>query len=105
MDSDGYPDDDELEQIEKWDHHDFAGLGVFVHERWKYRDCGYWTQEGRKLNISTGGWSGNESLMSALEANTMFWAVCWQSSKRGGHYEFELPEWAVKSEPETSDET
>ncbi len=23
--------------------------------------------------------------------NTALWIMCWKSSKRGGHYEFELP--------------
>lgn len=38
--------------------------------------------------VTTGGWIGNEEIVSALENNYAFWAICWQLSKRGGYYEF-----------------
>ncbi len=91
MDHDGYPESRELNKIRKWTYTDFAGLLEYVKERWKYSDCGYWRQVRRIYRISTGGWSGNESIVAALMANRMFWAICWVSSKRGGHYVFQLP--------------
>lgn len=89
---DEYPTDDDLQRIREWGHTDFTGLMQFVRERWKYADCGYWTQDDREYAISTGGWSGNEELLGAMRENQMFWLCCWVSSRRGGHYEFELPE-------------
>jgi hypothetical protein len=44
-----------------------------------------------KLEISTGGWSENEYFISLLQESTFFWAICWVSSRRGGHFEFNLP--------------
>ena len=30
-------------------------------------------------------------LDDSLQANTVFWALYWRRSTKGGHYEFELP--------------
>jgi hypothetical protein len=38
--------------------------------------------------LSTGGFSENEHILAALQQNTMFWMLCWQSTSVGGHYEF-----------------
>ena len=88
MDKDGYPDDLELETIRTWDCNDFHGLMAYVHELWKYADCGYWKQDEDVYHISTGGWSGNEDIIAAMNKNEMFWTLRWCSSKRGGHYVF-----------------
>jgi len=79
-----------LDIIEKWPYSDAEGLLEYVHEIWAYADSGYWRQKGRRYWISTAGWSGNEDIMGALHKNTMFWMMCWQSSKRGGHFVFEI---------------
>jgi hypothetical protein len=108
MDKNGYPDPEELESIRTWP----AGYGPtgnrahrdlmeYVKGLWMYADANYWTDKGvaphslrsydrRSYSISTGGWSGNEDIIQAMESNIMFWATCWVSSKRGGHYEFEV---------------
>jgi hypothetical protein len=91
IDDDGYPSDAALERIAQWPHTDFAGLIAYVRTLW-WGPPNYWEQDGRALSISTAGWSGNESIIGALQRNTMFWLMCWQSSRRGGHYEFQLPE-------------
>ena len=89
MDPQGYPDDIELRKIRNWKG-DVLALLEFVRERWKYPE--YWTQRGRHLSISTGGWSGNESLIYEMErSKCFFWALCWKQSNRGGHYKFEIP--------------
>ena len=97
MDIDGYPDEEELKKIETWDWHDPSGLLEFVHDRWKYADRGYWSQDGNLYSISTAGWSGNEDLLAALERNTFFWMFNWMSSRRGGHYEFEVKDFKEES--------
>lgn len=91
MDADGYPDETDLQRIRDWPLEDLPGLFAFLRSLWWLPDWG-WAQDGRRFSISTGGWSGNESLIAALEANDMAWLLTWRSSRRGGHYEFEIPE-------------
>ena len=45
----------------------------------------------RFIRFATGGWSGNESVISALRANRLAWLVTWQLSARGGLHIFEYP--------------
>lgn len=90
FDRDGYPTEETLEAIRQWSYCDMSGLMEFVREAWEYSD--YVTREGRKLELHTGGWSGNESLITALQDNALFWATCWEKSERGGHFWFSLPE-------------
>lgn len=42
-----------------------------------------------KFYYSTGGWSGHEELIGELK-QTWFWYLCWEQSRRGGHYVFEI---------------
>jgi len=51
-----------------------------------------------KFYYSTGGWSGHEDLISELEG-TFFWMFCWEQSRRGGHYIFEIKPEDWKDEP------
>lgn len=88
---DGYPSDVELARIEHWPYDDLSGLFAYIAERWTYRDL--WQIRGAKrdrISCSTGGWSGNEDLISALQSNLMAWALTWSESRRGGHYKFEV---------------
>lgn len=41
--------------------------------------------------VATGGWSGNEEIIDALES-THFWMRYWHSITRGGGYEWHIPE-------------
>ena len=93
MDTDGYPDEQELARIQAWPAEDFRGLMEFVYSLWQYKDLRWgWTQGMEyRYQLSTGGWSGNESIIGALQLNVMFWLMCWVSSRRGGHYEFKVP--------------
>lgn len=88
FDATGYPSQETIERIEQWPHDDHAGLMEFVREAWYYPDR--FGSRGRTYRLSTGGWSGNEEIILALQQNVMFWSMCWQSSRRGGHYVFRL---------------
>lgn len=103
MDADGYPDEVELAKIREWDWRDLDGLMAYVKELWWMPDWG-WTEEvapqeddrpAKRYYISTGGWSGNEDLIDAMQENHVVWSLCWWSSRRGGHHEFRLPRMAA----------
>lgn len=42
------------------------------------------------LRISTDQFAGNEMLISALQANILFWHHFWHSTRRGGIYVFNI---------------
>ena len=101
--ADGYPTDDTLEEIENWEiktAQDAIDVMEYVGMAWSYpkywdvkRDVpNEWGRKEARYIFSTGGWSGNESLVGALENNVilnMLGAWSWQ---RGGHYEYRLRE-------------
>ena len=92
LDEDGYPTDEFLEVLRSWPHQ--KGFDELLQEAMKAHIYpSYWQREeddGKAVwNISTGGWSGNESIIYALEDNDVFWFSCWVQSRRGGHYIFE----------------
>jgi len=85
-----YPTLEELDTIEEWDFKDFDGLANYIGDLWHHKDWGY-SYEGKstkRLQLHTGGWSGNESIIDALQKNGMFWGLTWQKSVRGGHFWF-----------------
>jgi len=88
-----YPTEQELEKIEKWPHNNFIGLMNFICGIWEFGEWG-WSEkklkDAIKYDISTGGWSGNEDIIRALEQNHLFWAMCWVQSRKGGHYIFHV---------------
>lgn len=94
FDRDGYPTEQSLELLRQWDALDFAGILAFVKSGWKYPDRikERVTKKGAiEVHISTGGWSGNESIISALQDNLCFFSFYWRTSRRGGHYRFKCP--------------
>lgn len=91
MTDEQYPSEEQSETIKKWEIksiNDCVQLLEAIKPIWHFADCGYWRQTGDKFELSTGGWSGNEEIISALQENVMFWLLFWQSSRRGGHYVF-----------------
>lgn len=82
---------------------DFEGLLQFVAGLWWRPDVNWQIRKRReranggrgrlirRYSISTGGWYANEALVEALQGNAAFWLVCWESSRRGGHFEFRVP--------------
>ena len=101
-DEDGYPTDEELKYIEAWEGYDFPNLityikGLWWHQYgWHEEICqhGLFSVDGVRVSMSTGGWSGNEDLICAMQkaCKGMFWTTCWLQSRRGGHYIFEVAE-------------
>jgi hypothetical protein len=85
-----YPEDKELEIIKNWKYEDnYLSLMKYVKNIWNWDD--YFVQvDENNFELHTGGWSGNEDIMMALENNQLFWVMCWQESKRGGHYKFKV---------------
>lgn len=99
LDDDGYPTDAALEIIQLWHWSDVKGWFEFIQNIWHLRSWG-WSEgeedhewdKGEKVyryNISTAGWSGNESIIHAMKENGMLWHITWVQSRRGGHYIFE----------------
>ena len=91
LDEDGYPTDETCESIST---HKYDGSTSFLEDvlsLWYYPK--YWEviidiNGDSHYSVSTGGWSGNESLIHALQSNQIFWLICWRQSTRGGHYHF-----------------
>jgi hypothetical protein len=105
LDGDGYPTEETLTRIKEWEINDMQsgrGLLEFVREIWWHSKWGIHIEEvedelmpSRKRkydhwHMSTGGWSGNESIIRAMQANRLFWMFHWVQSRRGGHYIFEV---------------
>ena len=97
FDRDGYPTEGTLETIREWPSDDFPGLAEYVRDAWA--DYGFVS-----INLShnlfgpcldmicvTGGWSGNECIISALMNNFAFCHMCWESTHRGGLVVFQIP--------------
>lgn len=91
FDKDGYPTDETLSIIETWNFRDFDGLVDYVTEAWSDYGTAYIHEaEGKyiELQLTTGGWSGNESIIMAMERNLAWWGLHWFQSTRGGKHNF-----------------
>jgi hypothetical protein len=97
-DSYGYPTDEELERIGTWADDDPLGWFAFIKVCWWSAEWGWTEFDGeddfkrplRVFEISTGGWSGNESIVTAMQNHFILWSLTWQNRRRGGHYTFEV---------------
>jgi len=100
-DENGYPTEKEILTIKNWNvvEGDVMELVEYVRTKWWQRGWGF-TLEDDKLELHTGGWSGNEEIIGALQSNTMFWMFYWEQSKRGGHYYFDLTRYRKKENGE-----
>ena len=102
LDEDGYPTFAALEIIRTWHWSDSRGWFEFIKSIWYMASWGWSEREAdheyRKdekvyvYNISTAGWSGNESIIREMQKCDMMWHLNWVQSRRGGHYIFELKE-------------
>ena len=88
-DAEGYPTEAELERIRTWDvrKEPLEDYLDYVRSCW-WRPGWGWQQTEYSLRLSTGGWSGNESIIDAMRHNSRFWSLTWETSRRGGHYHF-----------------
>ena len=90
LDDQGYPLQESLDALKEFDLltgslENFLDL---LYETWNYADSGGFRIGRRSLQLNTGGWSGNEEVIKNLSSNFVFWACFWQSSLRGGRYNF-----------------
>ena len=94
MNENDYPTDEELETIRGWDFNKGSVMDflAFIESVWHWPDWGYELKGKRilRLELHTRGLSENESVMSALKANSIFWIMCWEKSVRGGRYYFRI---------------
>ena len=99
LDEDGYPTDEALTMIAEWSVDDSRGWFTFIESLWYLSGWGWRKEEAAhdlfddkkviRYNISTAGWSGNESIIAAMHKNRILWSTTWVQSRRGGHYIFE----------------
>lgn len=98
--SEGYPHEIELQRIKEWPYQtpaDLIALMTYVQKRWNYphmwkeADIEEFGRPQREYTISTGGWSGNEDLIGALEENQTFSILAPWSWQRGGHFVYRIP--------------
>lgn len=101
LDRDGYPTDSALDIIREWTFQmPSRELFEFIKSFWWMPEFGWKECEAVDeltgdtdycYYLSTGGWSGNESIIEAMQENKyFFWSMHWVQSRRGGHYIFEL---------------
>jgi len=93
LDDDGYPTALALKRIRRFGSKgdtlpDWNELLRYCQKLWRYPD--YVQENERRWEFHTGGWSGNESIIEALQDNGLFWILCWVMSSRGGHFVFEV---------------
>ena len=107
LDDDGYPTEAALDVVKLWHWNDAKGWFEFIKSIWYMHSWGWkeveepheWSEYEQykdkivhRYYISTAGWSGNESIIGAMQDNVMMWHLNWVQSRRGGHYIFELKE-------------
>lgn len=93
FDADGYPTDRIIKTIANWSYKDPVELMKFVESCWRHPELVYTdeVEDGvEEWTLHTAGWGGNEDLIGALQQNTMFWALNWYQSTRGGKFVFRL---------------
>lgn len=101
LDDDGYPPEEWLDALAK--ANDIAGLSTWMIKTFheivaaigygntrSYAAIDDFQKPMVVIKYSTGGWSGQEEMISALQktAAFMLYAYSWH---RGGHYEFRVP--------------
>ena len=107
LDDDSYPSEDRIAQIQKandipnaahWLIETFPRLVESMHYgSAEVRDgVDDFDRRIKVVAFSTGGWSGQEDLINAIEGSLLGMLYLW-SWRRGGHYEFRVPLSALES--------
>lgn len=98
-----YPDTADLRKIERWQSLEsmkdliefIEGVCNYDMVRWRFGRSNWDRKKCVKVEMHTGGWSGNEDIIESLKkSKSLFWFCYWQKSLRGGHFYFEVPLWA-----------
>ena len=83
-----YPSEVVLRFLEKETSIDVPFIATIEGE-WEFADCDFFVWKGEVLELHTGGWSGNEDIIRALQRNKAFWKLL-EKEEAGGHYYFKL---------------
>jgi hypothetical protein len=89
-----YPSKQELDKIKNWScltYNDGVSLAEYIVSLWNWSEYG--PLKGKRvktLTLRTGGWSGNEDIIDALNHNFMFTSLFWQKSERGGLHIYKI---------------
>jgi hypothetical protein len=97
-----YPSEEELDFIASWPLEGSPReLFEYIQSIWNYSafakiekvtsELGW---PAYQVTLVTGGWSGNESIISAIAqaGDGISWSAFWLQSKRGGFFQFEISE-------------
>lgn len=100
LDSEGYPTEEFLELLKTYKPSDELPLIKFIKDvlryGWYMEDWGFVLKKPyrgiQKLELHTGGWSGNEETIRALLSNIQFthFKMRYVQWRTGGHYYFEI---------------
>jgi hypothetical protein len=83
-----YPTEAELERVRFWSVTEALGWVDYVSGLWEYGEP-YCRRTQRRWYLSTGGWSGNESVIEAMH-DSILWGFAFLAHRRGGHYVLDL---------------
>lgn len=99
-DDEGYPTEEFISFIKTYKPSEKIPLLTFVEtvlpNVWYMPDWGFKLHRKykgkRKLELHTGGWSGNEDIINAIKSNILLthWKLKYVMWRTGGHYYFEL---------------
>lgn len=89
VDENGYPTSEALLEVARYDviKQGIHGYLKLIKSLWYYPDRFILKKD--ELYLSTGGWSGNESVIESMRQNFFFF-IAHTKWQRGGHYWFDL---------------
>jgi hypothetical protein len=93
IDHNGYPTEETLKKIRAFNilEDDPIAFTEYLCDNWANGFPPKWDKKHRTLQLSTGGWSGCESVIGALKTSKKYptyWMLFWYKSRVGGHYWF-----------------